>query len=402
MTTFNLGASDDGISYRLGAATEAGPDTRRDYVALEVDGRELAGWTSVTVTRSMDQIASSFSLACTESDENPSQTSAARALKPGLPCRVTYGGQPLVTGYIDAVEVAYGAESHDISVTGRSKTKDLVDCSAPPDWAGRNLMQCTEMSVLDIVELLCQPFGIGVVVEGPDNDVAEMVPDIQTADDGASVASVIQDLVDRYAIWLSDTPEGDLALVSNIGTRTPNTLAKQRQQATNVLGGRVRRDESNRYSSYTVRGQAKGTDESFGREVAHVSATAEDSGVTRYRPLIMSGQTDMTPQIAAGQAMKERQSRLVSAFEAEYEVHGWKGAAGELWRENRVVDVGDDLLSISQPLLVFAVTYTITDNGTRATLKLILPEAKERIEMERIPDAVPDWNTTQTPEAAPA
>lgn len=390
MTTFSLRTTDDG--QRLAASSDAAADTRTDYVALEVDGSELAGWTSATVTRSMDQICSAFTLTATEPDDQ-----GVRVLTPGMTCRVTYGGEPLVTGYIDTVEVAYGAESHEITVAGRSKTKDLVDCSAPPDWAGRNLMQCTEMSVLDIIELLCQPFGIGVVVQGPDVDVARLVPDIQTDHDGASVASVIQDLVDRYAIWLSDTPDGDLALVSDIGTQTANGIVKRKNNPTNTLAGRVKRDESNRYSSYTVRGQAKGTDENFGRAAAQISATVEDSGVTRYRPLILSGQTDMTPAIAAGQAMKERQSRLASAFEAEYEVVGWKGSAGELWRENRTVQVSDDLLSISQPLLVFAVNYQISDNGTRSTLRLILPEAKQRIDAPTIPDTVPDWTAdTQT------
>lgn len=386
MTTYNLRTSDDGLGQRLAASSDAAADTRSDYVALEVDGKEFVGWTSVNVTRSMDQICSAFTLTATEPDDM-----GIRVLTPGMACRVTFGGAPLLTGSIDTVEVAYGAESHEITITGRSKTKDLVDCSAPPDWAGRNLMQCTEMSVRDIIVLLCRPFGIGVVVQGPDVDVSTIVPDIQADHDAASVASVIQDLVDRYAIWLSDTPDGDLALVSDIGTQSANGLSMRPFQSVNVLSGRVKRDESNRYSTYTVRGQAKGTDENFGRAAAQVTATIEDSGVTRYRPLIMSGQTDMTTAVATGQAMKERQSRLASAFEAEYEVAGWKGSAGELWRENRTVQVSDDLLSISQPLLVFAVNYTISDNGTRATLRLILPEAKQRIDTPTIPDTVPDW-----------
>jgi prophage tail gpP-like protein len=368
-------------------ANPAEMQKRGDLVTLEVGGVDIVGWTEATVMRSMDHMTSSFSFAATGGDANRGTT----VLAPGTSCRVRIGDDLLVTGYIDSTTISYSANDHRIQVDGRSKTKDLVDCSAPPGWAGRNLMQCTGMTVIDIIKTLVEPFGINVVVSGAEADATQLVPDIQTDADGATVGSILQDLCDRYAIWLSDTPEGDLALVANIGQKTGNALSMKPYDFVNTMTGEVRRDESNTFSSVTVRGQGSGTDENFGRDVSQVTATVTDGSVKRYRPLILPGATDMTQRDAKSMAVKERQSRLASSFEAEYTVHGWRGSAGELWRENRIVEVADELLGIHQPLLVFSVQYTISEGGTLAALRLILPESKERVNADAIPDVIPEW-----------
>ena len=52
-------------------------------------------------------------------------------LREGLACEVRLGGEVVVTGYIDDYEPDLTETTSTICVEGRSRTGDLVDCSAP-------------------------------------------------------------------------------------------------------------------------------------------------------------------------------------------------------------------------------------------------------------------------------
>lgn len=42
------------------------------------------------------------------------------------------GDEPVLTGYVEALPLRYDASSVSMGIVGRSKTADLVDCSALP------------------------------------------------------------------------------------------------------------------------------------------------------------------------------------------------------------------------------------------------------------------------------
>jgi hypothetical protein len=67
---------------------------------------------------------------------------------------------PVITGYVDRVIGTLDARQHSVTVTGRSKCQDLVDCSA--EWPGG---QIVGSSVLEIARKLAEPYGISVECE---------------------------------------------------------------------------------------------------------------------------------------------------------------------------------------------------------------------------------------------
>jgi hypothetical protein len=82
-------------------------------------------------------------------------TTSPRPFREGESCRILVDGRPVITGYVDDVAIRYDDKDHAVSVSGRDRTADLVDCSAPSvQWAGRSLPQ--------VAAELCRPFGIGV------------------------------------------------------------------------------------------------------------------------------------------------------------------------------------------------------------------------------------------------
>jgi prophage tail gpP-like protein len=145
----------------------------------------------------------------------------------------------------------------------------------------------------------------------------------------------------------------------------------------NVLAGRLREDESRRFSRYLCLGQQPSDDEQFGAATAQVMGEALDPGVQRKRVRVIHAETPVTPEAAARRADLELRSALVDAWAAEYTVQGWRGSAGRLWRSNELVPIEDQLLDLSGAYLLVEVTYTLNASGTLSLLRFALPAAMD-------------------------
>ena len=129
-----------------------------DDITLRIDGVDWTYWTSVQVTRQMDAIAGTFSLALADKWIGGAQ---ALPIAAGMACQILIGGEQVIDGYIDQVRPSFSATAHGISVTGRDRSADLVDCAAihsPGQW-----LNCT---VLQLAQALASPFGVNVTAEG--------------------------------------------------------------------------------------------------------------------------------------------------------------------------------------------------------------------------------------------
>src|ERR1700730_2629799 len=110
-----------------------------DELTILTDGRELGGWTAVAVDRGVELLPSNFRVDLTE--RYPGQAGQA-PVEPFKPCEVYLGLDKILTGYIDLYWPHEDANSHLVSIQGRSKTEDLVDCSLIPEtgsaWIYKN------------------------------------------------------------------------------------------------------------------------------------------------------------------------------------------------------------------------------------------------------------------------
>ena len=79
---------------------------------LTIGDQHHEGWTSITVTRSLDTISGSFQLEVSERDPG---ALVPRAIRPGEACRVSLDGETVITGYVDAVAPSYDASAHTIA-----------------------------------------------------------------------------------------------------------------------------------------------------------------------------------------------------------------------------------------------------------------------------------------------
>lgn len=123
-------------------------------LTLVIGQRQLSGWTSVRVTRGVERCPSDFQIEMT--NKYPGQQFDV-TVKPYDACQLLIGDDIVITGYVDRVSPAYSATSHSITVTGRGKCQDLVDCAA--EWPGGQILGS---SVLEIAQKLASYYGITV------------------------------------------------------------------------------------------------------------------------------------------------------------------------------------------------------------------------------------------------
>lgn len=329
-------------------------------VRLIVNGQEYGGWKGVEITAGIERQVRDFTLSVT--DKWPGQKDLPRRIRPGDRCEVFIDQDQLITGYVDSTPIQYDGGSITVGVKGRSKTCDLVDCSAvtsPGQWRGTTIDR--------IAADLARPYGVDVISE-----IAVGAALTHAIDQGETVFESIERMLKLRQFMATDDAQGRLVFISvGSGGRAKTAL----KFGENILGGSADLDFKDVYSEYICKGQRAGDDLDFGDAVAGVSASLKDDTVARRRVMLIksSGQTD--GGTAADRVKWEKAHRRGKAFATSYTVQGWRQEDGTLWRHNKLVRVIDPIIGFDNDLLISEVTYEKSDKGTLCHIRVSPPEA---------------------------
>ncbi|MFC3336900.1 phage baseplate assembly protein [Paracandidimonas soli] len=278
----------------------------QDRVTLTVDGMDYAGWKGVEISAGIERQARDFTLGVTW--RWPGSESRPLRIRHGARCQVRIGADLVLTGYVDATPIEYGKTSITTSITGRSLTEDLIDCSVsqtPGQWRGQ--------TVLQIVRGLAQPYGISVIDEGGDGaTVAD-----HTVEPGETVFESIDRLLSLSELLSTDDEHGRLVLVQ---PGSKGRASDALELGKNILTGRAPLDFSEVFSDYQCVGQRAGTDNEFGEAASEVTASVADDRATRYRLKVVQPSGQLSALLAQRRAQWERDSSLGRALAVEYEV----------------------------------------------------------------------------------
>lgn len=167
-------------------------------------------------------------------------------LTAGASVQVKMQGQIVITGYLDEITQRISGDSKAITVTGRDKTADLIDCSVI-----HASYQFKQQALKQIADALCKPFGISVVWQATDADANEIMP-VWQVEPGETVFDTLAKLAKHKGILVTSNTEGNLVF-TDPSTKKVSTLELGR----NLLELEVKDDWSQRYSMYRVIGDAE-------------------------------------------------------------------------------------------------------------------------------------------------
>lgn len=348
-------------------------------VTLDIEEHRIAGWTSVQVQRSLDQLCDTFDLALTSPlSSRPPPVD----IREGQEVLLKYDGETMLCGYIDEVDESSNANAFNLRVSGRSKGKDLVDCSCIKKGGWK------KMSVDKIAADIAGPFGLKVSTDLTD------LPSVATfkLQDSETAFDAVDRLIREYAMRVVSQPNGDLLLTRTGLIRFPDVAI---ERGRNVIEGGIRRSENERFSQYIFKATAAADDFSYGEDNA-ASYAAIDEGIGRYRPLIVhrDGQArNSSGQFTSQKLVKEletaanweRNTRAGKSQRLTYRVlmpgsvsRSWEMPGGKgLWTPNVVVAVRDSNHAVDGMFLITSVSLTRTASGTETQLELTHPEAYE-------------------------
>jgi prophage tail gpP-like protein len=375
-----------------------------DVLTLIVDGAALSGWHRVTMWRSLDAVPASFDIQVTERYPTTAQVN----IRAGQTCQVRIGSDLVLTGYVDRYAASLSPADHTVRIQGRSKSEDLVDCSAffgdmsKPfgDPAGPS-MQSFSGSALAIAQKLAAPYGVTVSsLAGPGAPIPQFNVNL-----GETAWQIIDRITRISQLVAYDLPDGSVVL-AQAGSETMSSGFVQGQnieQADIVYSMDARFSQ---YEGHMMASMALGTD--AGVNSPGVGKIIRDDGVPRFRKLyVISEQTFMGQSLAEQRAQWECNRRIGRSQMLNLTTDSWRDAAGNLWAPNHLVPLDVPALKLTGAQWVIgSVTYLRDENGQHAVLVLMPPSAyqPEPIAVLPLPPLVQDvetFNATK-PDPTPA
>ena len=329
-------------------------------VELLVNGLRYGGWTDVEVKRSMEAVSGAFTVGLTERWAGQDRP---WVILPGSECTIYVDGELMITGYVDALDVSFDAGSHNVTVKGRDKTADMVDCSAvhtPDQW--------TNIGLDKLARILASPFGVPVTIEA---DVGAAFPSVKLDHGETAYEALERHARQRAALLLPDRRGG--LVVTTPGARR---AAVKLEQGVNVLSASGGLDFSSRFSDYIVKGQTVGSDDWDAEAAAHVTASDSDNRISRYRPLIVQAEALQDNGSAKKRAVWEKNVRKGRSAKATVTVQGWRQSpGGPIWDINMIVRATLPWLQINGDMMVSSVSFKKSERGTVTELEIASPEA---------------------------
>lgn len=377
----------------------AGAGTRA--VTLIVGGQPVDMWTRVNINRQLTDLSGSFELEMRDPPRHlatfPWTTPGAGGpVKFGEPCEVAVDGEIILKGWIEDVHPYVEEGRAYLSVGGRDVTCDPVDC--PPDPRGKH--EYRNVTLLEGAKrVLAKWPNITVRAEV---DVGKPF-DKWTVDAGETALSSIEKHARKRAILVTSDGVGGVVLTRSGKTRAPGSLVLPGNVLS--LGGNFSARE--RFSDYFVKG---GSEKSGGRKgdpaldaeaaplgqskeaegdqsgEGHAEAAgslvmghAKDPEVTRWRPFVNLSRTNTSQGDAQTYADWLMRTRRGKSEQADYEVMGWRGASGGLWRLNQLVFIDDSFSMMTRDQLIHGISYQYSARGERTRIRVCGPEAYDRL-----------------------
>ena len=305
-------------------------------IIITVNGLQLKRWTSFSLTKDLDELSNSFSASFT-SGHDLAVIQDWWKIHLGDPCEIELAGDVVMYGWIEEVVVDYTEDTHKLTLSGRDRLCDLVDCSpiVKTEWWGERA------SV--IIQDLCTPFGIPVNFSpGIQERMNEVISEQVKVNEGDSAFDTISRICNYKAV-LPTSDGGHTLKISAEGTRRATSPLKI---GYNILQATSSEHNSERFNHYIVKASEKGSNNTDVIETAQAQGEADDSRISRYRPLVIISDKSANSADCEVRAQWEAVIRAGKSRQVHYLVPGWTQRDGSLWNVNMIVEIDDPILGI--------------------------------------------------------
>jgi prophage tail gpP-like protein len=328
-----------------------------DNVSLLIGGHSHSHWESYSIDSNLMTPADAWQVTL-----GIMQQPIPDSLSPGASVQVQVGGDTVLSGLVDDVELTVSRNEYSLRLSGRDGAAVLIDCSAP-------IFVSRQVDLVEVVNKLVKPLGITRVrIEG--SGAFEKV----NVEPGETAWDVLSHAAEANGLWPWFEPDGTLVIggANQASPIVADLIMNYSGKGNNLLS--LRRSESiaNRYSEVMVLGQSHGTEVNDGKHA--ILGKAVDVSMSAYRPHVIIDSESDSPKIALQRARKLLGDGRLEGYTLNAQVVGHRIAVnGALWTPGQRIHIRSEPHGIDDVFLLMGRTFK-RDRSNGTTTDLFLKE----------------------------
>lgn len=370
-----------------------------DSVVLILNGRAFDGWKSVSTSKSFEDATGEASVTLSPQPGNPLPA------RLGDTAKLLLAGHPVITGHVHDVKGKHDYGTHDIDITIRDKTQDLIDSTIGPKMDFRSPVSLKDVSRKTLDRMGLSQIKVVDEIGPPDYQSGETV--------SGSIDETGFDFLERWArkrqVFLTTNGDGDLVITRNLDKRGPGRLTKAFEDGplNNVLSAEYHASDFERANANAVAAQKSPNDKDFWEAraksdplgqadpMAKKWGTAFDTSVRpERRRFVRSGKAAVgkTPEETAKWNANIARARSIE-YTATVQGFTMDLSGGQLWWPGFIIPVLDAHFLLAQDMFIKKVDFKKDWGGGATTTITCVPPESYKSESE---GSVAKGRTAQT------
>ena len=342
-------------------------------LTLQVNGVDYTGFTTIKVFRSFTNLSGGFNFT------SVSSSNLKFPIEVGDSCIVSANGQPIITGFVEKMNIAYDQGQHIISMEGRDKTCDLIDSTIDD-----TVIYNPPISLKKVIENALKVLGITTITVTENVTIEQFnTSEIQSATIGDTFFGFLEILCRLRQVIMTTDGKGNIILDRASTTQINTVLTSTVNNAiNNVKNSTSSFDNTNRFAKYRAYSQ--------GNPVTYVDipqtpqqltnkqgVTGTDPGIRNTRQFNFISEKSAEDSELKNRAIWEANIRRAQSKVYACTVQGFIATKDNfIWRPNLLVQVNDDFSNTHGIFLIKDVTFNLSvDGGETTDLSLVVKDA---------------------------
>lgn len=333
---------------------------------LEVNGVEYTNFESASCEIRLDTLCNQFSFTAVAPGAQP------MPFKGGSACKVIIEGETVLTGFIEVIAVSYDGENHQVSVSGRDKTADILDSTIDVI----DDLRTDNLTLKALIEKVIERLGADIKVIDEANPAPfSPTEDIAAPEKATNAFQFIEKYARKRQVLLTSNGDGDVVITTNSGIRAQGAVQHIiGAPDNNVMRSDFSFDTTGRYNAYKIASGLNPVALNLAGDSDLVSLVNQSGGVSDNeiragRQLVLISETPFSNTPCEARARWEADVRRARGLAYSATVPGFRVGvtSGALWRTNRLYQIVDDYVGKVEPMLCNSVSFTYDSNAGRNT-----------------------------------
>jgi prophage tail gpP-like protein len=345
-------------------------------LSVLVNGQKYENFVSYEITRSVEDLAGTFSIEMTNGWEKEPPVKMRSKIQ------IFVDDTSILMGFVEKLNVRYDNGQHIIRFSGRDKVCDLIDSTL-----GSNIEIKAPTTLDAIIHRVIKEINMtGVKIINQAGKLEKFsAGDIVSGNVDEPIFQFLQKYVRKRQVLMTTDGLGNVVLArtgsKQAGCALLHKVDDSPLQPNNILDAEMEWDDTQRFHLYRIHSQgnpsgAGSTTKLSNKEMVSRQGSTIDPEIRSTRVLDLMAESSTDSATLFDRAEWEAIVRLARGFSYQCTVQGHTmGDGGKPWEPNLLTTVYDDFHLIQDTLLIKAVRYSYNSNGTLTNLELVDPDS---------------------------